>query len=63
MSGEGTSIERLKAESDRQTDALLALMADLDDKQQTALLELAAQSHRAADWLVRYLSERQGGAS
>ena len=56
-------LARLKADSDKQTAALLELMADLDGKQQAALLELAAQSHRAADWLVEYLRERQGEAS
>ena len=63
MSSDGDPIERLKTESDRQTDALLALMADVDEDRQAAILEMAAQSHRAADWLVRYLTERQGGAS
>ena len=56
-------LAKLRAESDKQTDALMALMADVDETRQAALLELAAQSHRAADWLVRYLTERQGGAS
>jgi hypothetical protein len=56
-------LARMKADSDRQTDALLALMADVDEKQQAALMELAAQSHRVADWMVSYLSERQGEAS
>jgi hypothetical protein len=56
-------LARMKADSDRQTDALLALMADVDEKQQAALLELAAQSHRVADWMLEYLSERQGEAS
>jgi hypothetical protein len=58
ISDEG--LARLKADADRRTDALLALMTDIDEKQQAALLELAAQSSRAAEWLAIYLSERRG---
>lgn len=59
----GDRMEELRAESDRQTAAILAMTAELSEEQQAHILELAAQSHRAADWLVSYLSERQGGAS
>jgi hypothetical protein len=53
------SLEQLEAESRRQTDALVALMAGMEEQQQAALLRLAEQSHKAAQWLHDYLSERQ----
>ena len=53
------NLEQLAAESRRQTDALVALMAGMEEQQQAALLRLAEQSHKAAEWLYAYLSERQ----
>jgi uncharacterized ferredoxin-like protein len=52
---------RLRAESERQADALAALMEGMAEEQQAALLEMAAQSHRAADWLIEHLSQKEAG--
>ena len=52
-------LARLRAASERQADALAALMEGMAEEQQAALLEMAAQSHRAADWLVEHLSRRE----
>jgi hypothetical protein len=53
------NLEQLAAESRRQTDALVALMEGMAEEQQAALLRLAEQSHKAAQWLYAYLSEQR----
>ena len=52
------AMARLHEETNRRTDALVALMEGMAEEQQAALKRMAAQSEKAAQWLYHYLSER-----
>jgi len=54
-------LEQMAAESRRQADALAALMEGMAEEQQAALLLMAEQSHKAAEWLYACLSEQRQG--